>query len=102
MPLYVTEFTGLHASQAGVGSFMSVPEAPKVAGQTVAIGGTSTQSTAFNAATRLVRVHSDAICSIEVGGTNPTATTSSQRMAANQTEFFGVASGDKLAVIANT
>lgn len=75
--------------------------APGITKQTVAIGGSSTQSSAFNTLTRLIRVHADAICSIEIGTTNPTATTSSMRFVAGQTEYFLVNSGDKLAVITN-
>jgi len=76
--------------------------APGLAKQTVAIGGSSTQSAAFGANTRLIRVHADSICSIEIGGTNPTATTTSARFVAGQTEYFLVNAGDKLAVITNT
>lgn len=79
-----------------------VVQAPAVAEQTVAIGGASAQSAAFNAATKIIRVHTDAICSIKVGGTNPTATATTMRMAAGQVEYFGVAPGDKIAVITNT
>lgn len=76
---------------------------PPVAEQTVAIGGTSTQSSAFNSATRYVRLHTDAICSI-LFGTDPTATAAKKRLAANQTEYFAVPSGGthKVAVITNT
>jgi len=52
----------------------------------VAIGAGSVQSSAFNAKTRFVRLHADAICSIEFG-TNPTAAATTARMAAGQTEF---------------
>jgi hypothetical protein len=65
--------------------------------------GAAVQSAAFAPATRFVRLHCDAICSI-LFGTNPTATIANARMAANQTEFFGVqpGAGLKLSVIANT
>lgn len=75
---------------------------PGVAKQTVAITGSSVQSAAFNAATMIIRVHADAICSIEIGGASPTATTTSMRFIAGQTEYFLVNPGDKLAVITNT
>lgn len=80
---------------------------PAIATQTVAIGGASAQSAAFNENTNFVRVHTDAICSV-LFGTNPTATATSPRMAAGQTEYFAVknpldaASRLKLAVITNT
>src|SRR3546814_2115950 len=67
---------------------------PPVTEQTVAIGATSTQSSAFNAKTRLIRVHVDAIASILIGA-NPTAAATNKRMAANQTEVFRVTPGHK-------
>lgn len=96
--LYVTEFQYI----ASMGGYVQAAQAPPVATNNVAIGGASVQSAAFNANTKLIRVHADSTCSIEIGGTNPTATTSSMRMAAGTTEYFGVVSGAKLAVIANT
>ena len=75
---------------------------PAVTSQTVAITGSSVQSAAFNVGTHLIRVHADSTCSIKIGGTNPTATTSSMRFLAGQTEYFIVMPGDKLAVITNT
>ncbi len=74
---------------------------PSLTTQTVAIGGSSTQSSAFNAATRFVRIHTDAICSYAFGA-NPTATSSKPRMAAGQTEYFAVTPGHKVAIITNT
>jgi hypothetical protein len=80
---------------AGVGS------EPNMANQTVAIGGSSTPSSAFNAKTKFIRVHTDAICSIKIGPA-ATATANDARMAANTTEYFGVNAGDVLACITNT
>lgn len=61
--------------------------------------GGSTQSAAFIYQAALIRVQCDAICHVEVGGTNPTATLTSARLTAGQTEYFLVVAGDKLAVI---
>lgn len=81
---------------------LNVAREPPLAEQTVAIGGGSVQcSNSFHALTRVIRVHTDAICSIAISG-NPTATTSTRRMAANTTEYFGVEGGQKIAVITNT
>lgn len=92
--LYVTEYGGLDPALVAV--------APPLVDQTpVVIGAGSLQSAAFDAATTLVRIHTDAICSIAFG-TNPTATANSQRMAANSTEYFAVKFGHKVAVITNT
>ena len=74
---------------------------PAVAEQVVAIGAGSVQSAAFNAATRFIRVHTDAICSFKFGAA-PTATADTPRLAANSTEFFGVLPGHKIAIITNT
>lgn len=95
--LYVTEY-----KDVGRSAFTPmVAQAPGIVGQTIAIGGASLQSAAFNAATNLIRVHTDAICSVAIGP-NPTATTSVKRMAADQTEYWAVNPGDKIAVISNT
>ena len=95
--LYVTEFNNI-----GGGARFPVAGAlwAAVAEQTVAIGGVTASSAAFNANTLFIRVHTDVICSIDIGAA-PTATTSTARMAANQTEYFSVKPGHKIAVIAN-
>ncbi len=101
--LYITEFQRLaNISQWQGNVFLQIPENPEVANQTVAIGGASASSAAFNALTKFIRVHADAICSVAVGGTSPVATATQRRMASNQTEYFGVNPGDKIAVITNT
>lgn len=98
--LYVTEYADSAQTVRGAAQ---IAQSPALAGQTVAIGGSSTQSAAFNALTTFIRVHTDAICSIAIS-TNPTATTTAKRMAADQTEYFGVPVGQsyKIAVISNT
>lgn len=100
--LYIAEFDGITMANPGIAG--QVANGAPIAEQTVSIGGTSTQSgNAFNASTRIIRVHTDAICSIALG-TNPTATASKMRLAADQTEYFGVPPGAsyKIAVISNT
>lgn len=96
--LYVTEYNALQLQQ---GNGMPVAAAPAIASQTIVIGGGSLASSAFNANTNFIRVHTDAICSFDIGAT-PTASTSLARMAANQTEYFGVQPAHKIAVISNT
>src|SRR5438067_670914 len=100
--LYITEIHDLANANGGkdtqapiVGSGTTVVE------QKVTIGGASAQSAAFAPSTHFIMVHSDAICSLAFG-TNPTALATAHRMAANETRFYGVAKGDKLAVITNT
>lgn len=93
---YITEYQ----KYSGSGTMFQAALEPAQKNQTVAIT-TNTQSSAFGKNTYLIRVHVDAICSIEVGP-NPTATTASKRMAANQTEYFAVLPFQKIAVITNT
>lgn len=96
--LYITEFVALpkdgpyDASQP-----MPVGATPAVAEQKVAFT-TSTQSAAFNAATRYVRIISDATCHLAFGA-NPTATTSNMRVVADSAEYFGVVAGQKVAAV---
>lgn len=105
--LYITEFqalgqAGLPTNGYGPNGPTQAAQQPPVVDQTpVAITGASAQSAAFNAATTLVRIHTDSICSV-LFGANPTALTTSARMVAGQTEYFGVLPGMKVAVIANT
>lgn len=76
------------------------PQYPPVVSQSVAITGSPTLGTAFQATTTFIRVHTDAICSIAIGP-SPTAVTTATRLAANQTEYFGVTPGHNISVIAN-
>lgn len=93
--LYVTEFQ----SAPPVSVYYQAVSTPAVANQTVSIGVSSAQSAAFNASTGIVRLHADVACHIVVGGASPTATSSSMRFVAGQTEYFVVIAGQKLAVI---
>lgn len=83
----------------------------KVASQSIAIGATSAPSAAFNAKTNLIRVHAEALCAVEIGGSLvggltagavPVAVAPNGRMVVGQTEYFIVSPGDKLAVITST
>lgn len=101
--LYITEFKAIEplGKSWGAQAFAQAAAQPAVAEQTVAIGGSSVSSSAFNPATTFVRLHTDSTCSIEFGS-GPTASATTARMTANQTEYFGVSAGMKVAVIANT
>jgi hypothetical protein len=85
---YITEFadTGMN--------FPTVATQPPVAEQKLG-PSISTASAIFNAKTALVRCHTDTVCTVEFAGAGalPTATTSTMRMAANQTEYFIVPRG---------
>lgn len=93
--LYITEYaTAGWTTAAG----LQIGQEPAVTTQAIAIPGTSA---AFQVNTRFVRLHTDAICSV-LFGPNPTATTASPRLNANQTEYFGIVGGQKVSVAANT
>jgi hypothetical protein len=96
--IYVTEYAEIAQLN---GESVSIAKEPELVEQQVAIGGASVQSSAFNAKTKFIRVHADAICSIKIGS-SPTAVATAKRMAANQTEYFAVDATHKIAVITNT
>lgn len=97
--LYISEFKGMAISE--LGHQVSAPMSPPVTEQKVAIAGVSAQSSALSSNTRYVMVHTDAICSLAFGS-DPTAVTTAHRMGANETRFYGVVPGSKIAVISNT
>jgi len=91
--MYVTEYAESDINSA---------KEPPLADQAFTFTGTSTQcSNAFHVRTRLVRVHTDAICSVVINA-DPTATANNRRMAINTTEYFSVEGGFKIAAITNT
>lgn len=96
--LYIREYGNvayLPGGTAQVGQEPGTDQTP------VVIGAGSLPSAAFDGGTRMVRIHTDAICSIAFG-TAPVADVNSARMAAGATEYFAVVRGQKVAVIANT
>lgn len=105
--VYVSEYNAISNTGLALQGVMTpLSRTPTPAAQepsvdsVVAITGSSTQGSVFQADTTFIRVHADAVCSIAIG-LNPTATTSNKRLAANSTEYFGVYPGYRLAVITN-
>lgn len=94
---YVSEYAYLGGTATGRAP---MAQEPALAEQKVAFTGTAAASAAFNAATRYIRIHVDAAASFVVGA-NPTATTSSKRIAADGIEYFAVNPGDKISFITN-
>jgi hypothetical protein len=94
--LYITEYQEVMK----LNGVVQVPVEPAIAEQKVTFT-TTTQSAAFNAATRFVRIHTDAICSIKFG-LSPVAVVTEKRMAADSTEYFAVSTGHKVAAVTNT
>ena len=106
--LYVSEFTNF-GRDISMRVTKGAPVAqPPIAEQKLVNTGGSVVSAAFNAKTRIVRMHTDSICSIKIGSGTPVATTNTGRLAAGTTEYFAIdASGHavsplSVAVIANT
>lgn len=100
--LYIGEFEQI--VNTTVGNALA-PQTPPHAEQKLAVGGASIPSAALNVRTRFVRLHSDVVCSVAFSrdpAVDPTATVTSLRLAANQTEYFGTVPGTKVAVIANS
>ena len=98
MALFLTEYSSLASTIGSQG--LAAPMEPAVADQSVSVGGSSTQSAAFNAQTAFVMVHAQEACCVQ-WGTNPTAVNTKQRMGAGETRFYGVPAGKsyKVAVI---
>jgi|SRR5215831_18549384 len=98
--LFITEYQTAASDQ---GRALPLGHGFPVAKQVLGVGGVATQSQPFSKYTHFVRLHADTICSYLVGtaASPPTATTSDARMAANQTEYFGVDPGMLISVIAN-
>ena len=102
----ITEFQGLGYVASGTDgmSFKIPAQAPFYTAATVVeqplmtVAGTSA---AFAQYTNMIRVHTDAPIKFSVGA-SPGATANSPRMAANQTEYFTVKPGDKVAWITST
>jgi hypothetical protein len=99
MPIDATCFAG--ASTDSFGNSIQTGRYPALANLQVAVGGTSTQSAAFPDTCALVRLATDVICRFDIG-LNPTATSTSPRLAAGATEYVAVIPGHRIAVISST
>ncbi len=95
---YITEY---QSAGRMAGSNVPVAAGRPITNNNIAILASSVQSNPFNANTRMIRVHNDSTQAVFVLlGANPTAVTGTDaRMAANQTEYYQVIPGDKMAVI---
>jgi len=95
---YITEF---ERPQDGPTFPMQAAYMNNVTNQYLAVGA-EVKSSAFAASTKFIRFHTDAACHIAFGA-NPTAVNAqSMRLAAGQTEYFGVNPGEKVSVIASS
>jgi hypothetical protein len=97
--LYITEYNDAPATKNGV--VIPSGSEPNVAEQAVPITGVSAVSAVFGPQTSFIMVNTDTTCSLAFGS-SPTAVTTAHRMSANETRFYGVVSGQRLAVILNS
>lgn len=100
--LYISEF-GNGMSQVGSTSPQVYPQSA-ITDQTVALSGSSAQSSAFNKSTHAVLLTCDEGCSVTFGATasaSPVATTSNFLLQQGVPYQFVVVPGTELAVIAN-
>jgi hypothetical protein len=100
--LYISEFGDLPFVSNGV---IQAPGAQDwVTDQKVGIGASSTASNPFNAATDMVVLSADAVCSIAWAepGETATATASNFRLPANVPMLFGITPGMSVSVVTNT
>ena len=72
---------------------------PATTNHTVTFTTSAGISAVFGAPVGFVRLNTDTACAIRFG-TNPTATTSDKRMAADSTEYFAVHPGLRVSVVA--
>lgn len=97
--LYITEYAGA-VVLPGWTSAIPIPMEPATRTQVVEIGDEAQCSEALAIHTRIVRLHADDPCSVKFGS-DPEATIDDMPMGAEMTEYFGVAGGQKVSVIAN-
>ena len=90
---YISEFTSIGYSGA------LLPQAPAIATQAIAISTAFSTSAAFNAATKVIEVNTDAICLINIGTTLDASSTNGWRLAAGASRVYGVQPGQKLRLV---
>lgn len=103
--LYITEYAQLGVDSLSRGQLC--PQEPAIATQVISYAAGAAASAAFNPDTKLVRIHTDSICSV-LFGVAPVATVNHPRMAAGQTEYRAVGNPQaggtplKVSAISNT
>lgn len=95
--LYIAEYADM--GEGGKGQQIPIA-GNEITTQTVTYS-TTTQSAAFNKATRFIAITSPGIFSYAIGS-SPTATTSKFRVPADAIIYLTVLPGDKIAAITNT
>ena len=90
MPLFLTEYRDM-ARDIG-SNFIAAGMEPSINEQAITLSSSTAQSAVFNAQTAFVMVHAQEAACL-AWGTNPTATTVKQRMAAGETRYVGIPPG---------
>jgi hypothetical protein len=90
MPLFLTEYVN-SAKDTG-SNFIAAGMEPSVNELALTLTSSSQQATVFNAQTSFVMVHAQEAACL-AWGTNPTAVTTKQRMAAGETRYYGIPQG---------
>jgi hypothetical protein len=101
--LYIAEFPTF-SNDTTAGGGLPFAKWPPLAFQALAFSGEPANSAAFNASTRVIRVHTDTACSLLIGpltpaGNNQVPDDTCPRLAANETQYFGVSPGDYISVV---
>jgi hypothetical protein len=94
--LFISEFN--NTARDARGNEIHIPPFPPRAEQAVDFTAGATQSAAFGADTRYVRLVADEACNYAVGP-SPTATTNSAYLPANVVEYISVPPAEKISVI---
>jgi len=87
MPLFLTEYRD-SAKDTG-SNFIAAGMEPSVAEQALTLTSSTQQTAVFNAQTSFVMVHAQEAACL-AWGTNPSAVTTKQRMAAGETRYYGI------------
>jgi hypothetical protein len=88
--LWIEEYQGV---PSGTGGTIPAHDAKrKIAEQKLTPGGGAVQSSAFNAKTSFICIHTDTACNIEISA-DPTASTSTTHLAAGVYRDFAVPQG---------
>ena len=97
--LYLTELASLAQNSFGGGAQLG--HFASLADQRIPFAaGIGALSNPFTTATRILRLHTDSVCSVNIGCA--TANTANMRLAANSTEYVTVEPGSMLTVIGNS
>jgi hypothetical protein len=100
--LYINEFPGLDGR-----GIVDVLPMPPIGNSALAIGASPGASVVLSKSTKIIRVQSDAVCSIKVSkgpvAAAPVAAATDMRIPANApAEYFAVAPGSTVNVVTNT